>query len=63
MNDIEQQFLLRLYEESHGDPAIKVSMYDIGAALGLERDAASRVAQDLIGSELIEIRTWEAASP
>ena len=57
MNDIEQQFLQRLYEETGGDPAVKVSMYDIGSALGLDRDVASRVAQDLIGSELIEIRT------
>jgi hypothetical protein len=57
LNDIEQQFLVRLYEQTHGDPAVKVSMYDIGSALGLDRDAASRVAQDLIGSELIEIRT------
>jgi hypothetical protein len=57
LNDIEHQFLLRLYEETNGDPAVKVSMYDIGSALGLDRDAASRVAQDLIGSELIEIRT------
>lgn len=57
MNDLEQQFLLRLYEQSHGDPTVQVSMYDIGTYLGLDRDAASKVTQGLIGSQLVEIRT------
>ena len=32
-------------------------MYDIGEHLGLDRDAASKVAEELIGLQLVEIRT------
>jgi hypothetical protein len=52
-----QQFLIQLYEQTKGDLAAQVSMYDIGDQLGLERDIASTVAQELIGSMLVEIRT------
>jgi hypothetical protein len=52
-----QQFLIQLYEKTKGDPTAQVSMYDIGAELGLERDAASSVAQELIGSMLVEIKS------
>jgi hypothetical protein len=52
-----QQFLIRLFEQTKGDSTVQVSMYDIGDQLGLERDSASAVAQELIGSMLVEIRT------
>ncbi len=52
-----QQFLIQLYEQTKGDSTVQVSMYDIGDQLGLERDIASTVAQELIGSMLVEIRT------
>ena len=52
-----QQFLIQLFEQTKGDSAMQVSMYDIGDQLGLERDIASTVAQELIGSMLVEIRT------
>ncbi|UCH22378.1 MAG: hypothetical protein JSU83_03815 [Deltaproteobacteria bacterium] len=52
-----QDFLLELYKQTKGDPAVQMSMYDIGAALGMERDAASRVAEELLGWQLAEIRT------
>jgi len=52
-----QQFLIRLFEQTKGDSTVQVSMYDIGDQLGLERDSASAVAQGLIGSMLVEIRT------
>ena len=32
-------------------------MYEIGELMGLDRDAASRAAQDLMGLQLVEIRT------
>jgi hypothetical protein len=32
-------------------------MYDIGGQLGLERDAASRVAEELIALQMVEIKT------
>ena len=60
LNEIDttgQQFLIQLYEETKGDSAVQVSMYDIGDQLGLDRDVASTVAQELIGSMLVEIRT------
>ena len=52
-----QQFLIQLFEQTKGDSAVQVSMYDIGDQLGLDRDIASTVAQELIGSMLVEIRT------
>ena len=52
-----QQFLIQLFEQTKGDSAVQVSMYDIGDQLGLDRDVASTVAQELIGSMLVEIRT------
>ena len=52
-----QQFLIQLFEQTKGDSTAQVSMYDIGDQLGLDRDIASAVAQELIGSMLVEIRT------
>ncbi len=52
-----QQFLIQLFERTKGDSTVQVSMYDIGDQLGLNRDTASTVAQELIGSMLVEIRT------
>ena len=52
-----QQFLIQLFERTKGDSTVQISMYDIGDQLGLNRDTASTVAQELIGSMLVEIRT------
>ncbi len=52
-----QQFLIQLFEQTKGDSTVQVSMYDIGDLLGLDRKIASTVAQELIGSMLVEIRT------
>ena len=52
-----QQFLIQLFKQTRGDSTVQVSMYDIGEQLGLDRDIASTVAQELIGSMLVEIRT------
>ena len=57
INEIEQNFLIRLYEQTGGDAAVQASMYEIGGFLGLDRTAASRAAEKLIGLELVEIRT------
>ena len=60
LNDIDvngQQYLIQLFEQTKGDSTLQVSMYDIGDQLGLDRDIASAVAQELIGSMLVEIRT------
>ena len=52
-----QQYLIQLFEQTKGDSTVQVSMYDIGDQLGLERDIASTVAQELMGYMLVEIRT------
>ena len=52
-----RDLLLHLYRETGADPAVQVSLYETGAALGLDRDAASRATEDLIGWELVELRT------
>jgi len=57
LNETAQQFIIQLFEQTRGDQSAQVSMYDIGSLLGLERDAASRVAEELIGLQLAEIRT------
>jgi len=53
----DQQFLIRLFEQTQGDPSIQVSMYEIGKMLGLDREASCRAAEELMGSQLVEIRT------
>ena len=57
LSETGQQFIIQLFEQTHGDQSAQASMYDIGSLLGLERDAASRVAEELIGLQLAEIRT------
>ena len=50
-------FLLSVYKQTKDDPAKQVSMYDIGSELGIDRTAASRLAEDLMGWMMLEIRT------
>jgi len=50
-------FLDELYRQTQGDPSIMVSMYEIGEALGLDRNASLRTAEDLLGTGLAEIKT------
>jgi hypothetical protein len=57
LDETGQQFLIQLFEQTSGDSSAQTSMYDIGEGLGLDRDASSRVAETLMGLELVEIRT------
>ena len=57
LDDLGQQFLIQLFEQTRGDVSTQVSMYDIGEVLGMDRDTASCVAQELMGRQLAEIRT------
>ena len=57
LDDLSQQFLIQLFEQTNGDVSIQVSMYDIGGLLGMDRETASWVAQELMGRQLAEIRT------
>jgi hypothetical protein len=57
LDETGQQFLIQVFEQTSGDSSAQVSMYDIGEGLGLDRDTSSRVAEILIGLQLVEIRT------
>jgi hypothetical protein len=57
LDELGQQFLIQLFEQTKGDVSIQVSMYDIGELLGMDRDTASSVAQELMGRQLAEIRS------
>lgn len=57
----QQSFLERLAAETGGESARQVSMYAVGAALGMDRETASLTAQELIGLELVEIRSLSGA--
>ena len=57
LDETGQQFLIQLFEQIGGDSSAQASMYDIGEGLGLDRDTSSRVAETLMGLELVEIRT------
>jgi len=57
VDETGKQFLIQLFDQTRGDPSKQASMYDIGSMMGLERNAAARVAEELMGSQLVEIRT------
>jgi hypothetical protein len=57
LDENDQQYLIRLFEQTRGNPAAQVSMYDVGEDLGMDHDTSARVAENLIGLQLAEIRT------
>ena len=57
LDDVALSFLAKLNDQTVGDQSAQVSMYDVGQALGLEKDQAGNIAEELIGMGLIEIRT------
>jgi len=57
LDESGQQFLIQLFEQTRGDTSAQVSMYEVGENLGMDRDSSSQVAQNLIGLQLVEIRT------
>ena len=57
LDEVAEQFLIQLSEQTKGDASVQVSMYDIGELLGMDRDTAYTVALELMGLQLIEIRT------
>jgi hypothetical protein len=50
-------FIVELYHRTRGDDSVKVSMYDVGESLGLDRKLSLRTAEELIGTGLVEIKT------
>lgn len=50
-------YLNELYKMTTGNAGAQVSMYAVGTAVGLEKEAAGKIAEDLIGSGLVEVKT------
>lgn len=57
LNPTEKAYLRAMVEHSQADPGNQVSMYTVGEALGMDRETASQVCQELIAFGLVEIRT------
>ncbi|MGD8990594.1 MAG: hypothetical protein PVI00_03980 [Desulfobacterales bacterium] len=57
LDETGQQYLIQLFEQTNGDTAAQVSMYELGEGLGMDHDTSARVAETLIGLQLAEIRT------
>ena len=50
-------YLAELYRATSGDPSVQASMYDIGAAIGLDKAVSGKLAEELIAAGDVEIRT------
>ncbi|MDJ0666821.1 MAG: hypothetical protein QNJ61_06075 [Desulfobacterales bacterium] len=57
LDPTSRQFLETLYAQTGADTAIQISMYDLGASMGLDRDQSTFTAEDLMAEGIIEIRT------
>jgi hypothetical protein len=64
LSDLEttaRDFIMELHRSTEGNTEAQVSMYTIGEALGLDRDASTAAAEDLMAQGLVEIRTLAGA--
>jgi hypothetical protein len=57
LDESGKQFLLQLFKVSNGDVSAKVSMYEIGEALEMDRGQANFITTELVGFDYVEIRT------
>jgi hypothetical protein len=57
LNNDEALYLKAMVEQCQGDTGKQISMYEVGEGLGMDRDTASQVCQELIAFGLVEIRT------
>ncbi|MEE4136198.1 MAG: hypothetical protein V2I32_08975 [Desulforhopalus sp.] len=53
----KRNFLDEVYRQTDGDPSAQVSMYEAGAAIGLEKSGAGLLAEGLMVEGLVELRT------
>lgn len=53
----KKNFLDEVYRQTDGDPSAQVSMYEAGAAIGLEKSGAGLLAEGLMVEGLVELRT------
>ncbi len=52
-----ERYMLELWRRMDGNCNAQVSMFDIGATIGLEKEAARKLAEDLIADGLVQIKT------
>ena len=57
LDPLSRQFLENLYAQTGDDADAQISMYDLGATIGQERDQIRLTAEDLMAEGLLEIRT------
>lgn len=57
LNSQQKSYLEELYRVTGGDPTVQASMHDVGAAIGMDREAAGKLAEELIAQGYLEIRT------
>jgi hypothetical protein len=57
MDSQAEKYLDELFKLTEGKVDTQVSMFDIGAVLGLEKEAARKLAEDLIAEGWVEIKT------
>lgn len=57
LNSQEKSYLDELYRLTGGDSTVQASMHDVGAAIGLDKEAAGKLAEELIARGHVEIRT------
>jgi hypothetical protein len=56
-NPQAHRYLIELYQMTAGDAGTQVSMYAVGTAMGLEKAEAGKLAEELIGDGLAEVKT------
>ena len=61
LDEAGKQFLSELFKVSNGDISAKVSMYEIGETLGMDRGQANFITSELVGFDFVEIRTLSGA--
>lgn len=54
-------FLAELIRRTQGNPDATISMYDVGAALGLEKPQAGKLAEEVLAEGWAEIKTLSGA--
>jgi len=56
-----QAYLAELIQCTQGNPDITVSMYDVGANLGLDKTQSGKLGEEVIGAGWAEIKTLSGA--
>lgn len=51
------QYLQQLYQSTAGKTDAQVSMFAVGETMGLDKTTAGKIAEDLIGNGLVEVKT------